>query len=126
MSAEMSNATVKEIVSEVTNHLFLCAWESPTVQHLTVRAAHRIVTNLHEWEKLVDVPRAPTLVPKVRSLNHVKELIKQELGIESNNVQDVIKEALQHLSEKEQDLCNACETSLDKSFKIAELLGLFR
>jgi GTPase SAR1 family protein len=48
MSAEMSNKTVKEIVTEVSAHLFLCAWEPKDSHQLTVKAANKIVANLNE------------------------------------------------------------------------------
>jgi GTPase SAR1 family protein len=48
MSSEMRNATIKEIVTEVTKYLFLCAWESTNSHELTIQAANKIVTNLNE------------------------------------------------------------------------------
>jgi GTPase SAR1 family protein len=48
MSSEMTTASIKDIVTEVTKYLFLCAWESKNAQHLTVQAANKIVTALNE------------------------------------------------------------------------------
>jgi hypothetical protein len=48
MSSEMSRSTVKEIVTEVTKYLFVCAWESKNAHQLTSLAANKIVTNLNE------------------------------------------------------------------------------
>jgi hypothetical protein len=48
ISSEMSRSSVKEIVTEVTKFLFLCAWESKNTLQLTSLTANKIVTNLNE------------------------------------------------------------------------------
>jgi hypothetical protein len=48
MSSEMSRSTVKEIVTEVTKYLFVCAWESNNAHQLTTLTVNKIVTNLNE------------------------------------------------------------------------------
>jgi GTPase SAR1 family protein len=151
MSSEMMTATVKDIVTQVTKYLFLCAWESKNAHQLTIQAANKIVTNLNECLQQeqkqhqsshsaqqphhpeaghntpsVDNnhPPASSAASKDLSLNELKDLIKKEFGIESNNLQDVLKEALSNLSDEEQVACNACKNSKEKAHKIAEILEL--
>jgi GTPase SAR1 family protein len=150
MSNEMMTATVKDIVTQVTKYLFLCAWESKNAHQLTMQAANKIVTNLNECLQqeqkqqqsgshsaqqphhsegqntpAVDNNHPPvSSATKDLSLNELKDLIKKEFGIDSNNVQEVLKEALSNLSDEEQLACNACKNSKEKAHKIAEILEL--
>ena len=62
--------------------------------------------------------------PKEMSLNELKEILKKEFGISSNNMQEVLKEALSNLSEEEQSICNQCANTKEKAAKIIEILGL--
>jgi GTPase SAR1 family protein len=52
MRSEMTTASIKDIVTEVTKYLFLCAWESKNAQQLTVQAANKIVIALNEGLQL--------------------------------------------------------------------------
>eukprot|EP01040_Poterioochromonas_malhamensis_P012913 gene12913-14148_t len=58
------------------------------------------------------------------SLNQLKDLLRNELGIASTGVQEVLKEALESLSAEEQVQVNTCKTTKEKALKIAQLLGL--
>jgi hypothetical protein len=167
MSAAMRNATVKEIVTEVTKYLFLCAWQPKNAHQLTLQAANEITTSINEClqleqeqhhqqsqsesqlpshdatttvslvvnekssEKLslsspvaVVATPSPAIQSAGVSLLTLKDMLKNALGIESNNIQEVLKEALSNLSEEEQAECNAIKLSRDKAYKIAEFIGL--
>jgi GTPase SAR1 family protein len=162
MSVAMRNATVKEIVTDVTKYLFLCAWQPKNAHQLTLQAANEITTSINEclqqeqeqhrqhqspsYEAITTVPlvvdeksseslsvSSPVAVvaipsPAIQSagvsLLALKDMLKNALGIESNNIQEVLKEALANLSEEEQAECNAIKLSRDKAYKIAEFIGL--
>jgi GTPase SAR1 family protein len=146
MSSEMENATLKDIVGEVTKYLFLCGWKSNSFHQLTIQAANEIAMHVNECLKeqqslqaskdspsddrlsqqplLSPVPNGNEAVHRCLSLIELKELIRKALGIETGNVQDVLKEALLNLSGEEQEECNAIKVSKDKAHRIAELLGL--
>jgi GTPase SAR1 family protein len=123
ISKEMQTATVKEIVSQVSKYLSLKSWEMKNIHQVIIQASKKIIPNLNEClqlqhqlqlevqqteKKKLDIPvvahdsmnnhnPTKTAFTNIKSsLNELKELLKKEFGISSNNAQEVIQEALGH------------------------------
>ncbi len=140
MTEEMMKNTVRGIVKEVSKFLFLCAWEVQNKKRLIAHAAEKVVPILNDALSMYQRRQSEqghatgkTIGSAVvenggagaaLSLNQLKDLLRNELGIVSTGVQEVLKEALESLSAEEQAQVNTCKTTKEKALKIAQLLGL--
>lgn len=146
MSEGSMKKTVKEIVEEVCKYLFLCAWDvqGKGNKSLITHTAESILPELesslmsdkaqksdhYEGEIHSGVVSHNILSSKRNgdlsslSLNQLKDMIKNELGISTNNMQEIVTAAFENLTEEQQGEVKQAQTAKEKAILLVKYLGL--